>query len=150
MCCFYAQQYDMTLSCMERALDGSTDDGLMGDVWYNLSHLGLQLGDTNLAYQALRIAVSIDPYNGEAFNNLGILEMKKGNTEAAKSSYLSAITVSPHLHDPCYNLGAVPVASPSFVLIKCYRGFVLPYRKFPGKLQDGEQGVGHVTRPHCI
>ena len=32
LCCFYAQQYDMTLACMERALALATDD-TEADVW---------------------------------------------------------------------------------------------------------------------
>ena len=32
LCCFYAQQYDMTLACMERALSLATDD-TEADVW---------------------------------------------------------------------------------------------------------------------
>jgi tetratricopeptide repeat protein 8 len=32
LCCFYAQQYDMTLSCFERALALAEDDN-MPDIW---------------------------------------------------------------------------------------------------------------------
>ena len=35
LCCFYAGQYDLTLSCFERALMLS-DDNNMADVWYNI------------------------------------------------------------------------------------------------------------------
>lgn len=38
LCCFYAQQYDMTLSCFERAL-ALADDENMADVWYNISQV---------------------------------------------------------------------------------------------------------------
>lgn len=40
LCCFYAQQYDMTLTCFERALSLATDQGI-ADVWYNLGHIAL-------------------------------------------------------------------------------------------------------------
>ena len=40
LCCFYAQQYDMTLTCFERALALATDETL-GDVWYNVGHVAL-------------------------------------------------------------------------------------------------------------
>lgn len=40
LCCFYAQQYDMTLTCFERALALATDE-TMADVWYNIGHVGL-------------------------------------------------------------------------------------------------------------
>lgn len=40
LCCFYAQQYDMTLTCFERALSLATDESV-ADVWYNLGHIAL-------------------------------------------------------------------------------------------------------------
>ena len=40
LCCFYAQQYDMTLTCFERALALATDETL-SDVWYNIGHVAL-------------------------------------------------------------------------------------------------------------
>jgi len=40
LCCFYAQQYDMTLKCFERAIAMATDEE-QADVWYNLSHLAI-------------------------------------------------------------------------------------------------------------
>ena len=38
--CFYAQQYDMTLTCMERALSLAEEPEVIADVWYNLGHIG--------------------------------------------------------------------------------------------------------------
>jgi tetratricopeptide (TPR) repeat protein len=40
LCCFYSQQYDMTLNCFMRALAIATDENV-ADVWYNLSHVAL-------------------------------------------------------------------------------------------------------------
>ena len=40
LCCFYAQQYDMTLMCFERALS-LADDDCIADVWYNIGHVAL-------------------------------------------------------------------------------------------------------------
>jgi len=40
LCCFYAQQYDMTFHCLLRALALATDDCL-SDVWYNIGHVAL-------------------------------------------------------------------------------------------------------------
>ena len=40
LCCFYAQQYDMTLNCFERALSLATDEN-MADVWYNIGQVAL-------------------------------------------------------------------------------------------------------------
>ena len=38
--CFYAQQYDMTLNCFERALSLASDEN-MADVWYNIGHVAV-------------------------------------------------------------------------------------------------------------
>ena len=43
-------QYDLCLSCFERALILATDT-LAGDVWYNISQVAVVIGDKNLAYQ---------------------------------------------------------------------------------------------------
>ena len=40
LCCFFAQQYDMTLNCFMRALTIANDENI-SDVWYNLSHVAL-------------------------------------------------------------------------------------------------------------
>ena len=40
LCCFFAQQYDMTLNCFERALALASDEN-MADVWYNIGHVAL-------------------------------------------------------------------------------------------------------------
>ena len=71
LCCFYAQQYDMALTCMERALSLSEETETVADVWFNLGHIGLNLGDTNLAYQCFSLALSSNHSHAEAFNNLG-------------------------------------------------------------------------------
>ncbi len=39
-CCFYAQQYDMALTCFERALAESTDE-TAADIWYNIGQVAL-------------------------------------------------------------------------------------------------------------
>ena len=53
-------QYDMTLSCFERALSIASDDD-MADVWYNLGHVGVALGDLGLAYQAFKVPCAASP-----------------------------------------------------------------------------------------
>lgn len=47
LCCFYAQQYDHTISCFERALILATEDNI-ADVWYNISHVAIVSGLKNL------------------------------------------------------------------------------------------------------
>lgn len=41
LCCFYAQQYDMTLSSFERALALVANDEEQADVWYNIGHVAV-------------------------------------------------------------------------------------------------------------
>lgn len=102
LCCFFAAQYDMTLSCFDRAVALAGDDN-MADVWYNIGHIGIGIGDLGLAYQAFRVAVSVDGMHPEAFNNLGVLEMRKGNIEAARSNFITAARLADYLFEPLYN-----------------------------------------------
>src|SRR4051812_44654207 len=60
LCCFYAQQYDMTLTCFERALASVEDDTIGSDIWYNIAQVAIGIGDLALAYQALKISVSLN------------------------------------------------------------------------------------------
>ena len=40
LCCFYSQQYDMALTCFQRAL-GLASDETLADVWYNIGHVAV-------------------------------------------------------------------------------------------------------------
>ncbi len=80
LCCFYAQQYDMALACLERAL-GMAKDETLAEVWYNVGHIAMSIGDTNLAQQCLRLALAADNSHAEAFNNLAVLEIRRGNVD---------------------------------------------------------------------
>lgn len=71
MCCFYAQQYDMTLGCFERALLLAEDD-CVADIWYNLGHVALGLGDVALAQQCWKVSVASDHHHAESYCNLGV------------------------------------------------------------------------------
>jgi tetratricopeptide repeat protein 8 len=102
LCCFYASQYDMCLSCFERALALADDDN-MADVWYNVGHVAVGAGDANLAYQAFKIAVSVDANHAESHNNLGVLEARKGNPEAARACFAAALQEGDHAFEPFYN-----------------------------------------------
>eukprot|EP00039_Didymoeca_costata_P031072 m.32991 g.32991 ORF g.32991 m.32991 type:complete len:81 (-) comp8476_c0_seq1:490-732(-) len=50
LCCYYAQQFDMAMNSFESALELAEDD-IMADIWYNISHVALGLGDMSLSYQ---------------------------------------------------------------------------------------------------
>jgi len=64
-----------------------SDDEATADLWYNIGHIGIGIGDLGLAYQAFKIAVSNNPNHAESFNNLGVLELRKGNIEQAKQNF---------------------------------------------------------------
>lgn len=102
LCCFYASQYDMTLQCFEKALEFAEDDN-MGDVWFNIGHVAIGIGDLNLAYQALKIAISIDPSHAEAYANIGVLELRKGNVDHARANFTKAQEMAPHMFEPFFN-----------------------------------------------
>lgn len=52
-----------------------------------MGQLAIGIGDLGLAYQAFKIAVSVDMNHAESFNNLGVLELRKHNPEAARSNF---------------------------------------------------------------
>jgi len=102
LCCFYAAQYDMALNCFDRALSFASDED-MADVWYNIGHVGTSLGDLGLAYQAFKVAVSLDPNHGESLNNIAVLEMRRQKFDVSRSCLSTGAEVGPHLFEPVYN-----------------------------------------------
>ena len=61
------------------------------------------MGDTNLACQAFKVAVSIDGNHAESLNNLGVLESHRGNVEEAGSYFLTSKELGASLFEPYYN-----------------------------------------------
>ena len=104
LACFYAAQYDISLSCFEKAL-GMGEDEALADVWYNLGHVAVGLGELGLAFECFRIAISFNASHAESFCNLGVLELRKGNTEEAKVNFATATRLAPHLYEPLFNCG---------------------------------------------
>ena len=102
LCCFYSCQYDMCLTCFDRALY-LADDTTAADVWYNIGQVGVGIGDLNLAAQSFKVAISIDSKHAESFNNLGILELRKGQFDSAKSFFATAQQLGAHLFEPFFN-----------------------------------------------
>uniref|UniRef100_A0AAY4AUW7 Tetratricopeptide repeat domain 8 n=1 Tax=Denticeps clupeoides TaxID=299321 RepID=A0AAY4AUW7_9TELE len=92
LCCFYAQQYDMTLSSFERALALVSSDEEQADVWYNLGHVAVGIGNLPLAYQCFKLALAFNNDHAEAYNNLAVLELRKVSPLVGdlQSSYAAA------------------------------------------------------------
>ncbi|XP_046847761.1 tetratricopeptide repeat protein 8-like [Xenia sp. Carnegie-2017] len=102
LCCFYAQQYDMALSCFERALSLASDEN-MADVWYNIGHLALRIGDLAMSYQCFRLALSANNNHAESYNNLGVLEFRKGNIDQARVFFQTAQSLASLMYEPSFN-----------------------------------------------
>ena len=52
-------------------------DEVLAEVWYNVGHLALGIGDVNLAYQCYRLAIAAHADHAESYNNLGIIHKYK-------------------------------------------------------------------------
>uniref|UniRef100_A0A8C6AXX0 Tetratricopeptide repeat domain 8 n=2 Tax=Monodon monoceros TaxID=40151 RepID=A0A8C6AXX0_MONMO len=85
LCCFYAQQYDMTLTSFEHALSLGENEEEVAEVWHNLGHVAVGIGDTNLAHQCFRLGLVNNNNHTETYNNLAVLEMQKGHVEHARA-----------------------------------------------------------------
>uniref|UniRef100_A0A3Q2QWB3 Tetratricopeptide repeat domain 8 n=1 Tax=Fundulus heteroclitus TaxID=8078 RepID=A0A3Q2QWB3_FUNHE len=104
LCCFYAQQYDMTLSSFERALALVASDEEQADVWYNIGHVAVGIGDLTLAYQCFKLTLAFNNDHAEAYNNLAVLELRKGRIEQSKAFLQTAASLAPNMYEPNYNL----------------------------------------------
>lgn len=84
---------------------------------YNIGHVGVALGDLGLAYQAFKVAVSVDPAHGEALNNIAVLEMRRQKVDVARSCLSTAKSVNIFLFEPLYNNGNCCDCSYCFLFI---------------------------------
>jgi tetratricopeptide repeat protein 8 len=57
-------------SCFHRALSLAINAEQKADVWYNISFVGLHIGDLEFARRCLRITISMDGGHASALNNL--------------------------------------------------------------------------------
>jgi tetratricopeptide repeat protein 8 len=106
LCSYYAQQYDVAVDCFSRALDLASDDE-MADVWYNIGHLAVNIGDTELAYRCFRLAIAVNNDHAESYNNLGVLELRKGRSDQARALFQQSLSLAPHFYEPHFNSGAM-------------------------------------------
>ena len=107
LCCYFCHQYDLVITCFERALFYSDSDETTAEVWYNLGHVSLGTGDRQLAAQCFKLALVADNCHSESLNNLGVIESSKKNLPAAKSLFEAAASNGKHLYEPQYNLALV-------------------------------------------
>ncbi|KAI7691175.1 Tetratricopeptide repeat protein 8 [Sarcoptes scabiei] len=141
LCCFFAQQYDMVVTCFERAFMFADSDETIADIWYNIGHVALGSGDRLWALYCFRLAVSSNNNHAEAYNNLGVLEINKGsardhldqsspnnfnpnlsaptttvNVQQARSYFQSSLDFGPYLYEPHYNLALLAEISGQYDL----------------------------------
>ncbi|KAJ3613036.1 hypothetical protein NHX12_019292 [Muraenolepis orangiensis] len=107
LCCFYAQQYDMTLSSFERALALVANDEEQAEVWYNIGNVAVGIADLTLAYQCFKLSLAFNNDHAEAYNNLAVLELRKGHIEQSKAFLQTAATLAPHMYEPHFNLATL-------------------------------------------
>ena len=106
---FYSGQADIALSAFDEALQSATDT-LRAEIWYNVSHVAIYMGDFELAEHALTLTLGYDPSHAEAMNNLGVVKYHKSPIEDDKSvisSFAQAIQESPHLYEPSFNAAVI-------------------------------------------
>ncbi|CAJ0939598.1 unnamed protein product, partial [Mesorhabditis belari] len=103
LCCFFCQQFDLAIACIERAHATATED-IQADVWYNTGHVALSIGDVKMADRCFQLALTADQDHGESLCNLGILRLREGKIDQAKSFFHNAKGKAPHLFEPYFNL----------------------------------------------
>ncbi|VDK68413.1 unnamed protein product [Onchocerca ochengi] len=103
LCCFFCQQFDLAISCIERA-QASASEEVIADVWYNTGNVFLSSGDVKMASRCFQLAMAADPNHAESVCNFAILQMRDGKIDQSRSMFRSAIEKGPHLFEPCYNL----------------------------------------------
>lgn len=72
-----------------------------------MSFFSQGVGDTRLAGQCLRLAISADSSHAPAYNNLGVLELRRGRVNEARAFFQAAASLAPYLFEPYFNHAAL-------------------------------------------
>ena len=108
LCALFANQYDLCITCFEKALlYPEINDITSSDIWYNISQVGIYVGDLALSKQALKIALSFNDKNIEAMNNMAVLDLREGKNEQAKNLFENACKINEFLYEPLFNLSVI-------------------------------------------
>jgi tetratricopeptide repeat protein 8 len=108
LCALFANQYDFCITCFEKALlYPEINDITCSDIWYNISQVGIYVGDLGLAKQALKISLSFNDKNIEAMNNMAVLDLRDGKNEMAKNLLENACKINEFLYEPFFNLTVI-------------------------------------------
>ena len=89
LCCLKTQQYDLMIPCFENALSMTAvrqdKELLVADLWFNLGHIALSVGEHQLASLCWKLALRYNPCHAEACNNLAIMALIDGRIEEGRS-----------------------------------------------------------------
>ena len=108
LCSFFSNQFDLCITCFEKALlFPEINDITASDIWYNLSCVGIYIGDLSLAKQSLKISLSLNDKNIEALNNMAVLDIKEGFSDQAKIGFENACKINEFLYEPFFNLAII-------------------------------------------
>ncbi|KAG5485480.1 hypothetical protein LSCM1_07565 [Leishmania martiniquensis] len=107
LCAFYTFQMELSLRCLSRALALCKDDSQRADVWYNVGHVGIGMGDMTFAERAFRLAVGADSTHAEALNNLAVLAYEREKKGAGRRLLDTAVLAAPGLTEALYNTAVV-------------------------------------------
>jgi tetratricopeptide repeat protein 8 len=103
LCAFHTYQMELSLSCLSRALTLCKDDAQRADVWYNIGHVGIGMGNTSFAERAFRLAVGADATHAEALNNLAVLALRRKKEKTGRRLLDTAVMAAPQLMEALYN-----------------------------------------------
>ncbi|KPI86400.1 putative tetratricopeptide repeat protein [Leptomonas seymouri] len=103
LCAFYTYQIELSLSCLSRALTLCEDDVQRADVWYNIGHVGISMGNVTFAERAFRLAVGANAKHAEALNNLAVLAFQEKKEKTGRRLLDTAVMAAPQLTEALYN-----------------------------------------------
>ncbi|TPP42889.1 TPR repeat family protein [Leishmania donovani] len=107
LCAFYTFQMELSLRCLSHALALCKEDSQRADVWYNIGHVGIGMGNMAFAERAFRLAVSADVTHAEALNNLAVLAYEKRKEKTGRRLLDTAVLVAPGLTEALYNTAVI-------------------------------------------
>lgn len=102
LCAYYSGQIDFCISCFERGLI-SSDDETSSEIWYNISHIAIGIGNIDLAYYSLKVSLQYNKNHFEAQNNLGVIESKRNNIKEALSNFDTSQKTTSYSYEPYFN-----------------------------------------------
>ena len=107
--------------------------------------MGISLGDLGLAYQALKVCLSLEPAHAEALNNIGVLELKRQKMEVVRACISSSKEAGPHLYEPWYNSGIHSLTSYMYTYVTQYLLHYYAYKRPNLYIKYGTHHVIYIT-----